>query len=129
MNYFTKKIGLFTSFFLLIVYIVSYYNKILNLPSNYKDFCCVDDRTFNLFLIFVPIFIFALATHIIRGNWSSWAKFTNIYLIFYLVVYFLVPTQGDGLIWFQRETVSFIGTSIYSLVSLVIVLYKSFKKN
>lgn len=129
MNWIIKKISLSTSFVLLLVYIVSYYNKVLELPSAYKDFCCLDDRTLNLFLIFVPLFIFtAILNSFKEKDWGIWSKFSKLYLIAYFIVYFLVPSQGDGLIWFQRETISFFGSLLYSAISLIIILYKSLKK-
>jgi hypothetical protein len=126
----TKKGLLSLSFTLFIFYIVSYYNKFLSLPAVYKDFCCFDDRIFNLFLISVPILVFSIFVNFLQKNYIDvWGRFTKIYLVVYLLLYFTVPTQGDGMIWFQRETISFFGSIIYTLISIIILVYKSFKKD
>jgi len=129
MAWFTKKHTLISSLIMVFVYIVSYFNRTLNLPGFYKDFCCIDDRKLNLFLIFLPIFIFSL---ILFGSselkFEKWKKFTFIYLLAYLLAYLLSPTQGEGFIWFQRETISFFGSILYLVISLILIFYKSLKK-
>ncbi len=114
------------SFVGVLFYVISFFNKALALPSFYKNFCCADDRKLNLFLIFIPIFIIFLLLR--KLKFVNWQKFTLLYLVGYLILYFIVPTEGDGFFWFQRETVSLFGTIIYSLSSLVFILYKSSKK-
>lgn len=130
MNWITKKRIIFLSLLSVSIYIISYYNKILDLPYFYRDLCCVDDRIFNAFLIFVPFFVFTcIFVYTNESLFYLWKKFTTIYLTLYFVLYFLVPIQGDGLIWFQRETISMFGSIVYSVVSLLIIIYKSFKKD
>ena len=129
MNWFTKKRILVSSLVALCLYIISYFNRALELPDFYRNFCCMDDRMLNLFLIFIPIFIFTLIfLSLNEKKFESWKKFTFIYLIIYLIFYFIVPTQGDGYLWFQRETVSLVGSIFYLLFSLFLIVYKSFKK-
>ena len=125
----TKKRMIFSSVVMIIIYVISYLNRILELPSFYRDFCCIDDKRVNLFLIFIPIFIFTIIFSILsETKFNVWKKFTFIYLFIYLFIYFIVPTQGNGFIWFQRETISFFGSIIYSTISLFLIIYKSFKK-
>ncbi|MEK7471122.1 MAG: hypothetical protein AAB623_00535 [Patescibacteria group bacterium] len=125
----TKKRMIFSSVVMIIIYVISYFNRILELPSFYRDFCCIDDKRVNLFLIFIPIFIFTIIFSILsETKFNVWKKFTFIYLFIYLFIYFIVPTQGNGFIWFQRETISFFGSIIYSTISLFLIIYKSFKK-
>lgn len=129
MDWFTKRKMVVGSLIMILVYIISYFNEALNLPFSYDNFCCVDDRRFNLFAIFIPIFVFTLIfTNINEIKFIKWKKFTFIYLSVYLFIYFNVPTQGDGFIWFQRETISFFGFIIYSIISLFLIIYKSLKK-
>jgi hypothetical protein len=116
---------------MVIVYVVSYFNKILGLPYSYDNFCCVDDRVANLFLLFIPIsviYIFVLFSQR-ESLFLGWKKYTFFYMLLYFMVYFVVPTQGDGLVWFQRETVSFFGSVLYFLISLVVIVYKSINKS
>src|SRR3989344_6661834 len=128
-NWFSRKRLVFISLMAVLVYFISYFNEVLNLPLFYDDFCCVDDRIFNLFAIFIPIFIFTIIfINLNEIKFTRWKKFTLIYLIIYLIIYFIVPTQGDGYIWFQKETVSFFGSILFLIVSLILILYKSLIK-
>lgn len=129
MNWLRRKNILVLSVFGLLLYLTSYYSRHLGLPNTYRDFCCADDRRLNLFLIFIPLSLFFIIN--IKSDYKkyiNWARFSICFLVAYITIYFVVPTQGDGLVWFQRETVSFFGSILYSLVSLVLILYKSFKK-
>jgi hypothetical protein len=126
-NWFTKKKSAYVSFAMIVVYIISYFHQFFGLPVFYKNFCCVDDRKLNLFFIFIPIFIFSLFfLKLSDFKFERWKKFTLLYLIIYLVIYFLSPTQGNGYVWFQRETISLFGFITYTALSLY--LSKSFKK-
>lgn len=129
MNWFTKeKFGLF-SFSMMFFYIISLNYKVLNLPASYIKFCCLDDRKLNLFLIAVPLFVFTFIVFFTKqSSFNFWKKFTFIYLFIYLVLYFSVSTQGDGYFWMQRETISFFGAILYSIISLFLILYHSLKK-
>ncbi len=129
MEWFTKK-GMFVFASVgLLLYIVSYFNSTLNLPDFYRSFCCADDRKLNLFLIFIPVFIFALIIHFLNEQkFSGWRKFSLIYLLVYFLIYLLSPTSSDY-IWFQHESVSFFGTTFYSIISLILIVYKSLNTN
>lgn len=111
----------------LVVYFISYYNREIGLPSSYDDFCCIDDRRFNLFALLIPFFIFSVVFLLSRNrSFVTWRRFTGIYVFFYTLIYFIVPTHGDGLLWFQRETISFLGVIMYSIISFYIILPKAF---
>ena len=129
MNWFTKSKMVLGSSVLLLLYFLSYFNQSLSLPSYYDNFCCIDDRKFNLFAVSIPLFIFTIIFIIFsEKNLTSWKKFTFIYLFIYLFIYFISPTHRVDYIWFQRETVSFFGSILYLIISLVLIFYKSFKK-
>ena len=129
LNWFTKKRLIYGFLIMVFVYIISYFNRALELPYFFRSFCCVDDRTLNLFLIFIPVFIFSVIfIHFDEVKFKSWEKFTFVYLLIYLLIYLLSPTQGNGYIWFQREMISFLGSIFYSIISLFLIIYKSLKK-
>jgi hypothetical protein len=122
-NNLSKKQILASSVFMIFFYLISFYHKELNLPYDYQVFCCVDDRRFNFFSIFIPIFAFSLLyLKIKENNFKSWSEFSLIYLIAYVIIYFLSPTQGNGYMWFQRETISLFGSGIYVLISVFFVM-------
>lgn len=129
LNWFTlNKIMLFSSI-MLFFYLISLGYKTLNLPSDYINFCCLDDRKLNLFLISIPLFIFtAISFHTKQNTFNVWRKNTLFYIIIYLFLYFIVPTQSNGYIWLQRETVSFFGSIFYFIFSLFIIISQSLKK-
>ncbi len=128
-KFLTKNRVLLFSDLGLILYIVSYFSQSIDLPDRYKDFCCLDDVRLNLFLIFLPIFLFSFVfIYLSDSKFTSWKNFSLAYLVFYVILYFLVPTQGDGFLWFQRETISIIGSVLYTFISLILIIYKSFKK-
>jgi hypothetical protein len=130
LEWFTKKRVLLFSVFFLFMYFLSYSYKVFNLPEAYVDFCCLDDRKLNLFLISLPLFLFSIIYFFYnKYNFKSWFKKTLIFIILYLVLYFIVPTQGDGYIWFQRETVAFFGSVLYFIFSIILIIYYSLKKN
>lgn len=121
-EWFTKKKILAISLVMVLIYIISYFNENLGLPSAYDNFCCADDLIFNLFVIFIPIFVFSLIYFKFNEEkFQKWMNFTIIYLIIYLILYFISPTQGDGFIWLQRETVSSFGSGLYSIISFCFV--------
>jgi hypothetical protein len=123
----TRKKVLYFGIISLSIFFLSYYSREIGLPSSYEKFCCLDDRIFNLFTITIPVCIFSIIFFKNNG-FEKWKKFTFIYLFTYLLIYLIVPTQGDGLIWLQRETVSFFGVIVYSLISILLISYKSLKK-
>ena len=129
MGWFTKRKTVLISLIFLIVYFVSYFNSSLGLPIEYKSFCCSDDRMLNLFFISIPIFIISFAALGLKDKtFYVWKGFTFFFILFYISLYFIVPTKGDGVLWIQRESVSFFLTILYSVVSLGLILYKSLKR-
>ena len=129
MNFFTRRYFLVGSVIMVVVYIVSYFNRTLNLPSFYRDFCCVDDRKLNLFLIFIPVFIFSVISFKLDElTFKKLERFTFIYVFFYILLYLMSPTQGDGYLWFQRESISLFGSIVYSVISFILIFYKSLNK-
>jgi len=128
-DWFTKKKTFYVSALLVLIYVISYFNRALYLPEFYRDFCCIDDRKLNLFLIAIPTFVlYFIFLKQKDSAFKMWKKFTLIYLPIYVVIYFLSPTQGDGLIWFQRETISFFGSITYSIISIILITYQSFQR-
>ncbi len=128
MGWFTKIKILYVTTLFVVLYFVSYFNSVIGLPLVYKKLCCADDKTLNLFLISLPIFIFSVASLKLKDKaFVFWRSFTFIFILFYIFLYFIAPTKGDGFIWIQREAVSFFLTILYTLVSLILIIYKSLR--
>lgn len=125
-NYLTIRQILSTSLFFCAIYIVSYFNRVLKLPSQYRDFCCSDDKILNLFFIFIPILFFSILISVFKLEaLFVWKKYTFYFLILYAVFYFLMPKNSDAFLWFQRETLVFFGSILYSLISIILIIFKS----
>lgn len=85
----------------------------------------------SVFWLVVPILIFSIITLMTkRSVFSIWAKMTNYFFISSVVIVLLTPTSTHGLDFFPvvKETVTIALASSYSIISLILVLYKSFKK-
>src|SRR3989339_1020994 len=124
-NSLTRGQILYTSLFFCVVYVASYFNRVLNLPIQYRDFCCSDDRTLNLFFIFIPILIFSVVAFTSKLEVANiWKRYTFYFLILYILAYFLMPTNSDAFLWFQRETLVFFGSILYFLISLILIIFK-----
>ena len=127
--YLNKKTFFWVLFGGVLMYFLSYFNQFLQLPYRYKNFCCADDRLLNVFLIFLPVFFFNLL--FLRASttfFHIWAKFTLSYLSLFLIMYFLSPVANDGFFWLQRESVSLLFSLVYSLLSIVLITYKTLRK-
>ncbi len=125
-NNLTRGQILYTSLFFCAMYVVSYFNRALNLPSQYRDFCCSDDRTLNLFFIFIPVLIFSIVVFMSKPKAVlSWVKYTFYFLVSFFILYFLMPKNSDAFLWFQRETLVFFGSILYSLISIILIISKS----
>ena len=59
---------------------------------------------------------------------SLWKKFTLIYLFIYLFIVIITPWYiGDGFMNIQKGTVAIMLSALYFILSLILVLYKSWK--
>lgn len=119
-----KKSLIYFLFFLLLVLVFYYFNSQRYLP---------DIRYISkiLFWMAVPAFIFSLISVFLREEVTrSWRKFTNYFLPISIVVILLTPNSSHGMdiLPLIKENVTILLVSVYSIVSLVLILYKSFKK-
>jgi len=80
-----KTISVYTGLvFALLIYYVSYNADKLGLPFSYQDFCCIDDRKLNLFLILIPASVFFVLSSYLSRTFVKFGVFTAIYLFIYL---------------------------------------------
>lgn len=106
--------------FLLLFLLINNQNYFINLRYIGKIF----------FWLCIPVFIFSLITFFLKdGLYLSWRKFTNYFLIFSVLIILITPTSTHGLDFLPlvKETMTIALTIIYSIVSLILVIYKSFK--
>lgn len=77
--------------------------------------------------LFLPIFI----NFFIKKDqvFKSWRKFTFIYLLVYLFFIILVPWDwGDAYLPIYKGTVALALVVLYSIISLILIVHKSLKK-
>jgi hypothetical protein len=78
------------------------------------------------------VFIFSVIAVFIKENaYIAWKKFTKYFLIFSVLVILITPTSTHGMDFFPivKETVTFALALIYAVISLPLIIYKSFKNN
>jgi len=80
--------------------------------------------------IFIPIFVFSLLTYFFRVEvFNFWRRFTFVYLLLYLFVSILVPFQCDAYFPLCKKNTFLILIPLYMGVSLILIIYKSFKRD
>lgn len=120
-----KKISVVYISVSLIVILVSF---LINDESNVR---LVKKLSESIFWLTVPVFITSIITLFLNENvFNVWRRFTNYFLVVAVVIVLITPTSTHGLDFFPiiKETVTIALASIYSIISLIIILYKSLKK-
>jgi len=85
----------------------------------------------SFFWLTVPILFFSIVVFSLKeSTFKSWTKFTNYFFIISLVIILLTPTSTHGLdfVPLVKETVTIFLAILYSIISLVLIIYKSLKK-
>ena len=121
-----KKAKIFyltTSIFVIVISYIVNSNLRETLPRNLSE---------SIFWLTVPVFIFSIITLFTKNTaFQLWAKITNYLYIFFIFIILLTPTSTHGLDFLPivKETVSIALAILYSIISLILILYKSFKKD
>jgi len=128
-EWFTKKNVLVISllgsliFFCVLFYINNFYLK-----ADYS--CGIYCDTFWIFsLIFIPILIGSIITYKMKSYvFSNWIKFTFWFFIFSFLILLLVPFKCDVYLRICKESLTWFFSVIYSLISLILIIFKSLEK-
>jgi hypothetical protein len=115
------------SLIFLLVLVVSYY-----VNTNYRYYDIVGALSEFTFWMGFSIFILAVISVFIKENaYTSWKKFTNYFLVFAVLVILITPTSTHGMDFFPitKETVTIALSALYAVISLPLIIYKSFKKD
>lgn len=90
-------------------------------------FSCAGVMIAYMLAISMPIFIFSLVTYYMKDDvFLLWRKFTIQYLVIYLLIIAIAPWQHDPFFPVEKELMVMVLGSIYSLVSIILITYKSF---
>ncbi len=134
-NWFTKNKILLSSFIATILFSIFYFNIPYNYickPNLYLESCGEILKFFKIILIISPaLLFFSIITLKTKEElFWKWRKFTFIYLCIYLFIATIFPWYiGDEFLNIQKAHVSIFMVMIYSIISLILIFYKSLKKN
>ena len=84
-----------------------------------------------LSMIFLVILFFSAILFFIKKElvFIAWKKFTIIYLFIYLFIVIITPWYaGDGFFSIQKDLIALFISVIYLIISLLLIIYKSLKK-
>lgn len=93
----------------------------------YENIC----RLFGLLaFISIPILFFATISLFVKNEavYNMWRKYTLLFLVGYLLLVIITPWYwGDGFMSIQKDVVAFSLSGLYTLISLILIAYKSYK--
>ncbi len=133
MNWFTRKKVLVISLVAVIIQFTSRFSVDFGICSNYSSQC--GDYSYLLVIftyIFIATFIFSLITFKLNGpSFIFWRNFSILWVSFSLIIITFLPTLTHGLDFFPitKGSAMFFLTILYSVISLILILYKSLKKD
>ena len=78
------------------------------------------------FLFTIPIFLLALTLSDNKHN--KWLKFTGIFFGISMVLVYMTPEYGSGLVSLDRELVNWFLVGLYSFISIIYFAIHFFKK-
>jgi len=77
--------------------------------------------------IFFPIFILSLITYKMRDTiFQSWLKFAYFWVLLTIILTILAPEYDSSFVSLTKGLVSFTLSAIFLLISLIIIIIKSF---
>ncbi len=133
-SWFTKKIFFYASLLGCIIFLVSIFVDI-TVPVDVcygGEFCGdVSELLTIYFLIFIPVLFFSLVTFKISNRFFSiWKNFSVFAVPITIIVISIFPTFTHGMDFFPiiKSTVALALAVLYSIISLILIIYKYFKK-
>ncbi len=133
MNWFTKKKVFYITIGTSLIQIVSRYSVNLGICNNYASRCTDFSSLIVIYsFIFLSAFIFSLLTYKLNERiFVSWRNFSLFFISISFIVITFIPTNSIGFDIFPvtKGSVILFLTIAYSIISLLLILYKSFKKD
>ena len=79
-------------------------------------------------LAFIPVLVFSLIIYFIKEEvFVLWKRVTSWWATITVILVMLSPTEHADLIGFEKKSVLFILSIFYTLISLILIAYKSYK--
>lgn len=135
MNWFTKKKVLIISLFGSVVFTFAAFTDIQwSVEACYGGDFCGDVSEFLRFysLVFIFTLLFSLITLKLKDStFSVWRSYSVVAVSLVLIVIFLLPIRSNGFDMFPivKGNSAFVLSVVYSVISLIIIIYNSFKKD
>lgn len=126
MNLLKNKKFIYLGFFIVVAALALYINV------NYRYYQITIELSEFAFWMSVPAFVFAFITLFVRDEVaSSWRKFSNYFLLASVIIILLTPNSapGNDILPIIKENVTIVLATLYSAISLLLILYKSFKRS
>lgn len=79
------------------------------------------------FLIMIILGFFALSLN--SQKHKIWLVFTGIFFVVSMVLVFITPEYGHGIVSIDRELVNWFFAGLYSLISIIYFIVQHFKKD
>lgn len=131
LEWFTKRSLMFFSFSFVIIFFILYYINILSSCRHEKYCSSITELTVVYLLPFVFVFIFSLVTFKLKEVvFNSWRNFSiwAVPIIIIIVTFFPTRISGFDIVSVTKGLVMFFLTILYSIISFILIFYKSFKK-
>ncbi len=132
-NWFTRKIIFIIGLVGLVLHLASRFDVSLGICNSYASKC--NDKAYILTIfsfIFIAVFIFFLITFKLKDSvFNTWRNFSVWAIPACLIIVSFFPTNTYGLdvVPMVKGTVAMFLTILYSAISLILIIYKSLKKN
>lgn len=129
--WFNKKHLTILSFFFSLVFIVSYFIHSADF-CYWRQYCSLVSEIFTLYsLPFISVFFFSLITFKLKEpTFNLWKNFSMWAIPISLIIITFLPMRTHGLDFVPvvKGTVILFLTILYSIISLILIFYKSLKK-
>ncbi|MDP2693239.1 MAG: hypothetical protein Q8O88_06445 [bacterium] len=115
--------------YLIVSFLVTLISYLVNI--NFREKLLTIALSESIFWLVVPILVFSIVTFATKKDtFISWKKITNYFFIISVIIVLITPTSTHGLdfVPLVKETVTIVLASLYSIVSLILIFYKSLKK-
>ncbi len=132
MEWFTKGRVLCVSFLIFLSNMVAMFSVDLGICFNYSSKCYnTSDLIISYTYIFIAVFVFSIITSKLKeATFQNWRDFSFFAVFLFLVFISFLPTRTHGLdfVPLTKGIVAFFLTILYSIISLILIVYKSLKK-
>ncbi len=125
-DWFTRKRLLFVSFIFSILIFPAIY-----LADKSKSFRIenIYEGLIYILVFFIPVLIFTFINMFLKDQtFYSWKRITLIYLLIYSFGVIITPSHCDTYFRLCKETIFFFLIPLYIIISIILIVYKSLKK-